>query len=67
MEASVATGLARRRESSTLAARLEALPRFTLRCADCGYGVVVRMAPERCPMCQGSVWEHSSREYLALR
>jgi hypothetical protein len=32
-----------------------------LRCAFCGYGVVVRMAPERCPMCGGSVWEHASQ------
>jgi hypothetical protein len=30
-------------------------------CAVCRYGVVVRMAPERCPMCGGSVWEHTSQ------
>ena len=28
------------------------------RCADCGYGAVVRGALPRCPMCGGSVWEH---------
>lgn len=25
-------------------------------CADCGYRVRVRRAPDRCPMCQGSDW-----------
>jgi hypothetical protein len=33
--------------------------RFELRCSWCGYGVVVRMAPDACPMCRGSVWEHA--------
>lgn len=32
--------------------------RFEPRCVECGYGVVVRIAPGRCPMCHGSVWEH---------
>ena len=32
-----------------------------LRCAVCGYGVAVRMAPERCPMCGGAVWGHASQ------
>ena len=32
-----------------------------LRCAVCGYGVVVRIAPQQCPMCGGSVWEHASQ------
>jgi len=32
--------------------------RFELRCAACGYGVVVRIAPDTCPMCKGTVWEH---------
>ena len=32
--------------------------RFELRCSSCGYGVVVRIAPESCPMCQGSFWEY---------
>jgi rubrerythrin len=31
---------------------------FELRCPTCGYGVFVRIAPARCPMCRGSVWEH---------
>lgn len=31
---------------------------FELRCSACGYGVVVRIAPDACPMCRGSVWEH---------
>jgi hypothetical protein len=29
-----------------------------LRCAACGYGAAVRVAPEACPMCHGTVWEH---------
>jgi rubrerythrin len=32
-----------------------------LRCAVCGYGVVVRIAPEQCPMCGGSVWQQNSQ------
>ena len=27
------------------------------RCADCGYGAVVRRALPQCPMCGGTVWE----------
>jgi len=27
------------------------------RCADCGYGAVVRSALPPCPMCSGTVWE----------
>jgi hypothetical protein len=27
------------------------------RCADCGYGVVVRSLLPACPMCRGHVWE----------
>ena len=27
------------------------------RCADCGYGVVVRSLLPPCPMCRGHVWE----------
>ena len=27
------------------------------RCADCGYGAVVRSALPPCPMCGGTVWE----------
>ena len=26
-------------------------------CADCGYGVTLRAALPRCPMCSGTVWE----------
>jgi hypothetical protein len=32
-------------------------PKHTVRCADCGYGAVVRVLPEACPMCRGSKWE----------
>jgi rubrerythrin len=27
------------------------------RCADCGYGAVIRSALPPCPMCGGTVWE----------
>src|SRR5262245_61951971 len=40
------------------------LPRggtFELRCSSCSYGVVVQIAPEACPMCRGTVWEHPRR------
>jgi rubrerythrin len=40
--------------------------RFDLLCSTCGYGVVVSIAPERCPMCGGSTWAHPARN-LALR
>jgi hypothetical protein len=33
------------------------------RCAACGYGATVRMAPATCPMCRGSVWEHAYALY----
>jgi rubredoxin len=26
------------------------------RCTTCGYGASCRLAPERCPMCSGTVW-----------
>jgi rubrerythrin len=32
-------------------------PLSRFRCSDCGYGDSCRIAPERCPMCGGSVWE----------
>jgi rRNA maturation endonuclease Nob1 len=32
-----------------------------LRCGGCGYGVSVWAAPERCPMCGGSLWESLTR------
>jgi rubrerythrin len=44
-----------------LAARTQGWPRFELHCSTCGYGIVVRIAPERCPMCSGSTWEHPRR------
>jgi rubrerythrin len=41
---------------------------FDLRCSSCGYGVAVRIAPDGCPMCRGSVWEHApQRRNAALR
>jgi rubrerythrin len=41
------------------AARDEAmlqLPLSRFRCDGCGYGASCRIAPERCPICGGSVW-----------
>ena len=39
-----------------------------LRCLGCGYGVVAAIAPERCPICCGSVWEHAgTRPASAVR
>jgi len=32
-------------------------PKHHVRCADCGYGAVVRTLPDECPMCRGSSWE----------
>jgi rubrerythrin len=40
-----------------------ALSRF--RCDGCGYGASCRVAPERCPMCGGSVWSLERRSRLA--
>jgi hypothetical protein len=34
-----------------------ATPLSRFRCSGCGYGASCRMAPDRCPMCGGSVWE----------
>ncbi len=31
--------------------------REELRCAVCGYGVIVSRRPPACPMCQGSRWD----------
>jgi predicted Zn-ribbon and HTH transcriptional regulator len=45
--------------SKTLNERVEAmlqLPLSRFRCDGCGYGASCRIAPERCPMCGGSVW-----------
>jgi rubrerythrin len=38
-----------------------ASPKLSVRCADCGYGAVVRALPEACPMCRGSRWEPDPR------
>jgi rubrerythrin len=34
-----------------------ALGRHELRCTTCGYGAVIRLVPEQCPMCAGTSWE----------
>ena len=34
-----------------------------LRCVGCGYGVVAAIAPESCPICRSSVWEHDRRQH----
>jgi predicted Zn-ribbon and HTH transcriptional regulator len=36
-----------------------------LRCADCGYGVSARSAPDSCPMCRGTAWDKDPRRHLA--
>jgi rubrerythrin len=36
--------------------RAPAGTRQDIRCRDCGFGAVVTRAPDRCPMCGGSVW-----------
>jgi rubredoxin len=35
--------------------------RRELVCADCGYGILVRRPPERCPMCGGTRWRTPRR------
>lgn len=45
-----------RRSSATRGRRQR--PQFELRCILCGYEAVVRIAPDRCPGCGGSAWEH---------
>ena len=40
-------------------------PLIRFRCAGCGYGASRRMAPERCPMCSGTVWDYEARRPLA--
>lgn len=43
-------------------------PKRDVRCAECGYGAVVRVLPDACPMCQGSSWEpDASRPFGHLR
>jgi rubrerythrin len=46
-----------------------ATQKHNLACARCGYGIAVRVAPERCPMCQGAArWVHAaSRPFGARR
>ena len=34
----------------------ERLPLTRFSCASCSYGAASRIAPERCPMCGGTVW-----------
>lgn len=35
-------------------------PSFRFRCAACSYGATRATAPERCPMCGGSEWDHET-------
>ncbi len=43
-------------------------PLSRFRCSACGYGASCRMAPERCPMCGGSVWDFEQwRPFQQLR
>jgi hypothetical protein len=37
---------------------LDGSPLHRFRCSACSYGASCRNAPERCPMCGGSTWEH---------
>ncbi len=39
--------------------------RFEARCTHCGYGVIVRMAPDRCPMCGAGTWEYVDQRVSA--
>jgi rubrerythrin len=45
-------------ESSTTSPK-PIVPRGELRCAECGYGISVRIPPHACPMCRSRVWEPS--------
>jgi rubrerythrin len=36
---------------------------FRFRCVGCGYGASCKIAPERCPMCTGQIWEHEERKW----
>ena len=38
----------------------ERVPLTRFSCSCCGYGATSRMAPDRCPMCGGTVWEFES-------
>jgi rubrerythrin len=35
---------------------------FRFRCVGCGYGASCKIAPERCPMCTGRIWEDEERK-----
>jgi hypothetical protein len=37
-------------------------PKHTVRCGNCGYGAIVRVLPEACPMCRDSSWEPDLRQ-----
>jgi rubredoxin len=41
--------------------------RLEVRCAECGYGVAIRVPPERCPMCGGTVWSQFESRRLNRR
>jgi len=43
---------------------IDQLPLSRFRCDGCGYGASRRVAPERCPMCGGSVWRFELRSEL---
>jgi hypothetical protein len=38
-----------------VAGKGDARPEF--RCRACGYGIVVRVVPSRCPMCRADAWQ----------
>jgi rubrerythrin len=40
------------------AAEQAVTPLARLRCVECGYGASRPAPPERCPICDGEVWEH---------
>jgi hypothetical protein len=51
-------------ESASFAAGHEVSGEF--RCAECGYGVIVRSILPACPMCRGLVWEEPAGSPFAL-
>ena len=43
-------------------------PLLRFRCNNCSYGASCRIAPERCPMCGGTVWEFEAwRPFSSFR
>jgi rubrerythrin len=38
--------------------QLKTSPLAAMKCGSCGYGVSRSSAPDRCPMCGGTDWEH---------